>query len=318
MYQWIAYHEMLAFMADHYQYTCQSGERDVGKAYLGSWQDDFRDIDPTNVMQPPSRTGNEASSRGVFWLPVTVDEWKPSLAANAWAQATDDVPPPSVLLFSRDMASASEWVNLWMDQKWSMPRPAYEDSYRDGRREIWMNVDAALVKRSDAARLTSKAAAREVRKGAVHSNENYEILLGEIGWAEAAKHFLDPYYGHSGWPLALGCPHAVPASLGYLRERGSRDCSIAEESVRLRTPSEGLLSLLEARWSGISATYVNQAGVVVAFDPSVNVAGPSALLVRRETLVEILQRHDLLALPSQTRRALGPLRVVNHGFSGVQ
>ena len=177
-----------------------------------------------------------------------------------------------------------------------MPRPAYEDSYRDGRREIWMNVEGFLVERSDAARLMSKGVARELQRSTIHSNENYAIYLGEIGWSEAARYFLDPYYGNSGWPSALEdkglC--AVSASLGYMRERGTRDCSIDAESLRLRAPAEGMLSLLEARWSGISATYLNKTGAVVAFDPSVNVAGPSALLVRRETLIDVLQRHDLL------------------------
>jgi hypothetical protein len=55
-----------------------------------------------------------------------------------------------------------------------------------------------------------------------------------------------------------------------------------------------MLSLLRARWSGVSATYVSDSGLVLAFDPSVNVAGPSAFLVRRETLLEILRRHDML------------------------
>jgi len=293
-YQWIAYHEMLAFMADHYQYTCPSGDKEVGSAYRGSWQDDFRDIDPTNVMLPPSRTDDDTSGLGVFWVPVAMDQWKPSLAGKAWAQLTSEVPLPSALLFSRDTASASEWVNLWMDHKWSMPRPPYEDSYRDGRRQIWMNMEGTLVKRSDAARLMSREAAREVQQSTVHSSENYEIFLGEIGWSEAAKHFLAPYYGHSDLPSKLVGPQVMPASLGYLRERSSRDCSIGEESVRLRAPSEAMLSLLNATWSGVSATYVNQSGLVVAFDPSVNVAGPSALLVRRETLLEILWHHDLL------------------------
>lgn len=87
----------------------------------------------------------------------------------------------------------------------------------------------------------------------------------------------------------------MPASIGYLRERGSLDCSIEEESVRLRVPSERMLSLLHARWSGVSATYVSNSGSVVAFDLSVNVAGPSAFLVRREVLAELLRHHDLLA-----------------------
>lgn len=204
------------------------------------------------------------------------------------------MPQPSELLFSQDAASASEWVNLCMDHKWSMPRPPYEDSYRDGRREVWMNIEGALVKHSDATRLLSKEAANQARHNTVQNSENYQIFLGEIGWSEAAKHFLAPYYGNSGLPSGLEGPHALPASLGYLRERNSRDCSIGDESVRLRAPSEAMLSLLEATWSGISATYVNHSGLVVAFDPSVNVAGPSALLVRRETLQETLRRNDLL------------------------
>jgi hypothetical protein len=245
-------------------------------------------------MLPRSRTDDEATGADVFWMPVTIDQWKPTLTGEAWAQVTRDVPLPSALLFSQDKPSSSEWVNLWMDHKWSMPRPPYQDSYRDGRREIWMSIEAALVKRSDAARLLSKRAAKEVRQSTVHGGENHEIYLGEIGWSEAAKHFLAPYYGQSGWASAFEDLHALTTSFGYLRERNSRDCSIGDQSVRLRAPSEAMLSLLNATWSGLSATYVNKSGLVVAFDPSVNVPGPSALLVRRETLEEVLRQNDLL------------------------
>ena len=295
-YQWIAYHEMLAFMADHYQYTCQSGDKEIGTAYQGSWQDNFRDIDPSNVMLLPLR-GDGAPTDPAFWSSLALKDWRQAASAKDWAHITSDVPLPEELLLCRDAPSDSEWVVLWTHIKWRMPRPAYEDSYKDGRREIWLNADGALIKRSDAVRLRSKGFARELRRGMLHSSENHEIFLGEIGWSEASRYFLDPYYGQSGWPTTVGGKglNVVPASIGYLRERGSLDCSIEDESVRLRAPSEGMLSLLDARWSGISATYVSDSGSVVAFDPSVNVAGPSALLVRREVLVEVLRRHDLLA-----------------------
>jgi hypothetical protein len=55
-----------------------------------------------------------------------------------------------------------------------------------------------------------------------------------------------------------------------------------------------MLALLGAEWSGVSATYVCQSGSVVAFDPSVNVQGPTAFLVRRENLLELLQAEDLV------------------------
>lgn len=50
-YQWIAYHEMLAFMADRYQYAAGPRTPEIGTAYQGSWQDNVRDIDPSNVME---------------------------------------------------------------------------------------------------------------------------------------------------------------------------------------------------------------------------------------------------------------------------
>lgn len=149
--QWIAYHEMLAFMADHYQYTCQSGDKEVGTAYQGSWQDNFRDIDPSNVMLSPSRPDGASSGDRTFWSPLALKDWRQAAAAKEWAQITSDVPLPEDLLFSRDEASDSEWVNLWTHLKLTMPRPAYEDSYKDGRREIWLNADGALIRRSDAA-----------------------------------------------------------------------------------------------------------------------------------------------------------------------
>ena len=55
-----------------------------------------------------------------------------------------------------------------------------------------------------------------------------------------------------------------------------------------------MLGFLKAEWSGISATYVNKLNTVVAFDPAANLPGPSALLVRRDHLREVLDTHDLV------------------------
>lgn len=107
-------------------------------------------------MQPPSHNDDEVLWTCVFWVPVAMDQWKPSLAAKAWATVKSDIALPSALLFSRHSPSAGEWFSLWMNHKWSMPRPPCEDTYRDGRRQIWMNVEGALVKRSDATKLMSE------------------------------------------------------------------------------------------------------------------------------------------------------------------
>lgn len=294
-YQWIAYHEMLAFMADHYQYTAGPTSQEIGTAYQGSWQDNVRDIDPSNVMQAPTHDEDDMLSPSVFWVPTGMLDWYGGLAAKSWVRITDDIPLPKNLLFSRDKPSQSDWVTLYTDMKWTMPRPAYEDSFRDGRREVWIHADGGLVRRADVSKLKTKEITRKIFHRGIHGGGLHEIFLGEIGWSEASKFFDNPYYAHQGWagdvdPDVIA---AIAASQGYTRERGSFDCSVTSETISLRVPTDRMLVFLEARWSGISATYVNKAGAVVAFDPAANAPGPSAFLVRRENLQEVLQTHDL-------------------------
>lgn len=297
-YQWIAYYEMLAFMADHYQYAGGASTKEIGTVYQGSWQDSFRDIDPSNVTQPLSESDEESARTAVFWRSDPVKDWSEAATPKVWVRRTDDVPLPSDLLLCRDEPSQSEWVNFYADFKWTMPRPAYESSYKDGRREIWMNAEGALVKRSDVPKLCSKAVSKRITQSNINSNDNYSIYLGEVGWSEASRHFLDPYYGNLGWARDAEREgiSAITASQGYIRERGTFDCSLRSESIKLRMPSAQMLELLGAIWSGISATYVDKkrAGIVLAFDPSVNVRGPSAFLVRREHLLEVMRTHDLV------------------------
>ena len=288
-YQWIAYHEMLAYMADHYQYV--SGRNDeIAGAYQGSWQVNVRDIDPSNVMLT-SHDEDAIVSAEAFWAASSVRDWHVGLAPIEWAQITADVPRPKDLLFCRDASSQSEWVNLHMSSKWTMPRPAYEDSFRDGRREVWIHADGALVRRENVAKLQRE----NLDCHGVHDSGLHKIFLGEIGWSEASQFFDDPYYSHLGWAGdAVKGFEVIAATQGYMRERSGFDGSVVSETISLRLPSEALLKMLSARWSGISATYVDEAGVVVAFDPSANIAGPSTLLVRRDRLEQLLQARGLV------------------------
>ncbi|AOK67858.1 hypothetical protein WM33_20200 [Burkholderia multivorans] len=268
-YQWIAYHEMLAFMADHYQYAAGPGTPEIGTAYQGSWQDNVRDIDPSNVMEALNHDEGDAHSIPGFWASMGVHDWHSDLLAMSWAGITTDIPRPEDLLFGRDEPSCSDWVNLHTDMKWSMPRPAYEDSFRDGRREIWIHADGALVRRADINELKRKEIAQEINGRGVHGSGLHEIFLGEIGWSEASKFFDNPYFSHLGWTgdIDPDVIAAIAASQGYTREKGGFDCSVTSETISLRVPTERMLGLLKAEWSGVAATYINERGSVLAFDP---------------------------------------------------
>lgn len=68
-YQWIAYHEILAYVADLYQYKPRYGEDTGEQKYEGPWQDSFRDIDPSCVLSSiPGGTGWNDHSPS-WWAP---------------------------------------------------------------------------------------------------------------------------------------------------------------------------------------------------------------------------------------------------------
>jgi hypothetical protein len=49
-YQWIAYHEIMALVADHFQYGEDYSEETSAQPYQGPWQNHFRDIDPSCTL----------------------------------------------------------------------------------------------------------------------------------------------------------------------------------------------------------------------------------------------------------------------------
>ena len=58
-------------------------------------------------------------------------------------------------------------------------------------------------------------------------------------------------------------------------------------------PAQRLVERGALRWRGQAADFLDQAGEVVAFDPSLHSTGPSALLLRESFVKELMFRHGL-------------------------
>ena len=79
------------------------------------------------------------------------------------------------------------------------------------------------------------------------------------------------------------CPARIKsASVKYVRETGGFDCSVDETYV-LRLPAAGLTTGLGLRWTGNGGDFVDT-GCLTAYDPTVHMDGPSALLVGLDRL----------------------------------
>ena len=150
-YQWIAFHELIARIADNFHMMPEySGER---VAYEGPWQLLSRDIDPT--LPPSLRTRNvddevevgktfaEDSDR--WWVPDGPryrDDDSP--AGEGWGTDWGDIPEFEPLVRRQD-DDGTKWVVLHAWYNWTSGYP-WERTGHSRRREIWSHIYSWLVR----------------------------------------------------------------------------------------------------------------------------------------------------------------------------
>jgi hypothetical protein len=311
-YQWIAYHEIIALVADHFQYRERFREDHGDRAYDGPWQRHFRDIDPSCTLRAtPGDTAWEGHTP-TWWGTARYDNWGDPTDPREWVLGCDDLPKVEDLLSVSHPDGASRWLNVEGYFNWKQQHPADRESIDVERRELWYICTGYLIHAKDADAFMKWAEDIEFYGRWMPASPTvYQMFLGEHGWSPASRYFQQPYYGDEGWTQPNhGCPVRVRAvAFEYLREASGFDCSV-DETYTLRLPTSELVTSLGLRWSGNGADYLGVAGQLAAFDPTAHGDGPSALLLREDLLKEFLARERL----SICWAVLGEKRVLGAGF----
>jgi hypothetical protein len=289
-YQWIAYYEFVALVADNFHYASNSS--DPGdQQYEGPWQvTSARNIDPSSLL-----TRNLADEdRPVWWLPLDYN-LQADPVIDTWLHDASDIPVISGMLKVTDPADSSLWLVLEGLRKISDPRPPGEDRFDTPFRQIWIEVRAYLVKKEDESKVFAWMLDQNFwGRWMPESSAQTKVFMGEYFWAPAYKAVDNYYNGNSGWsreePPELPAPLAQTTAL-YLGERGY-DCSV-EESVSVSLPSKTLSTGLNLVWSGRDSTFNDQEGNRAVYDPSAFASGPRALLARQDVVAKFLADRGL-------------------------
>jgi len=293
-YQWIAYHEIMAHIADHFQYRHDYGA-DIDVAYDGPWQINLRDIDPSCTVQSVQGgtpwTGHSPS----WWGPAKYEDWAAPANSRNWVRRTSDLPRIEEVLLTTNPHDGSDWLAGTGYFLWHEPLPADQDPFDSERREIWYDCTGYLVRVADADAFMDWA--EGVDFWGRWMPEPAQLLgpfLGEHDWAPASRYFESEYFGAGGWVQPRNdCPVRVKVvATEYLSEDGGFDCSV-DETFRLRLPISDLVAGLGLRWRGSGSELLDSRGRLVVQDPTVHEDGPSALLIRDDTLREYLRRENL-------------------------
>ncbi len=145
-YQWIAYYEILARIADNFAYVGRYGEQE-DTAYEGPWQlTSVRNTDPSVLLERTMRDRWQESTH-TWWFPAQYT-WDEDKAEAVWLRDAQDLPPIVPLLEVTHPADGSQWLALQATFVWRQPGPPEEDIYSIERQEIWYIINSYLVQRS--------------------------------------------------------------------------------------------------------------------------------------------------------------------------
>ncbi len=289
-YQWMAYYEIMALVADHFQHRERFLQEGGDGAYEGPWQEHLRDIDPSCTLRSvPGGTSWDGHSLA-WWCPLKFEDWGEPDRSREWVMNHETHPRFDELLRVTHPQEGTRWLNVYGHFNWAPRRPVDQELGDFERRELGYVCEGYLIHSRDAD--TFMQWAKNVDFFGLWMPEAsvvYRMYLGEHGWAPASQYFND-----AGWTRpGNDCPVDVKViTLKYLQEIGGFDCSL-DDSFTLRLPASELVRSLEMRWNGNGADYLDTDDKLAVFDPTAHEKGPVALLLREDFLKEFLAREGL-------------------------
>ena len=291
-YQWIAYHEVLGLISDHFQYREYPAEVERSHRYVGPWQNGLRDIDPTlTATLPGGRPWYYYLDSADVWWATEYDRWDDTDTLENWVRRYDNLERIEKLLIVRNPGDGTRWLTGNVDLRWAQKPPVGRNLFEGENREVLCWITAFLTREEDAPTFVDWFNAQPCpRVGIGEVPEIDGVFVGEHGWAPATGYrqmqLKDTRATENG-PVHL---EAVAAK--YPFRAGPRDQSVSDYS-RLHLPAQKIVQMGRLRWSGHAADFRDSSGNLAAFDPSTYKLGPSASLVREEFLRELMRRHEL-------------------------
>ena len=299
-YQWIAYHEIMACIADHYQFCPR---REGTQRYEGAWQlPGIRDIDPSVTIPRGNRkAASPDEPTSTQWALLEYKNWQPQLPTECWIADDKDIPELSKGLIIVDSENPNaRWLNVYCYQSRRQPHPPDEGKYDDIRREIWTRAIACLIPQGKEAAFSEWVLSGAYRQDDYHFpvREVHGVFVGEHGWGPVPEQEEVGYREYTEqWRYPPGSDPVVayPITTTASTAISDYDCSVERDETRtLYLPTHAIIRDCRLTWTGTGARYVDPNGYLAAYNPSEFETDASALLIRADILEEYAASRNLV------------------------
>ena len=291
-YQWIAFHEFMALVSDHFEFKGDSYNNDT-EEYKGPWHPYIRDIDPSFILQ----TDDSIKSSIIFsrWKEShwKYDAWEKSKSDINWLKIYDDLPSPVNIIKIID-DNAREWLMLEGFVKWEEKTPPEYKKYDIPIREVWNMIKSYIVKKKDARKFYTWAKKQDfMGRWMPESHVFYRIFLGEYPNSLAFKDIRDDYnvWIKPGWGNGELSIPVVVTDDSYLNEF-TLDCSNSG-SVSVKLPCKWLVNKMDLYHKNVDGRFFDKHENLITICTSIfEENSPQCLLIDRQAIFEFLIKND--------------------------
>ena len=198
-YQWIAYHEFLARVADNFVFR---GDASLKQAqyYQGTWQDYWRNIDPSFLL--PITDNDPWEQHKCWWFPESHD-WQEDLEDVAWLKQLEGIPSIESLIKVQNPKDGTSWLALEGGFSGRQPSPHDEEDFESQRRNWHVILKSYLVKKRDMKVVFAWATKQNFMGRWMPESSNVtQIFLGEYPWAPSFQYKNIPDLPPIPWTLS--------------------------------------------------------------------------------------------------------------------
>lgn len=296
-YQWVALHELLGYLSDHYRMS--RNWADTAPVFQGAWQTYARDFDPTQPLLDPQEQFDLATEKDLlpeedmqWWTtyPDPFADLELRLDRERWVMAT---PPGFESLIEQPNVPGQngEWLTLSCHYSWAETLTMTQEEKKDGQLKMWADLRCWLVLKKDRKRLLEMVKDYRFWGNGVDYPEIYGLWLGEFPWAPSMKKIVDTSRSKDRWIERLNFnANMYQTVCGYSNERSN---------ISARLPGPVICQLLNLRWTGCNFEYVNPEGELLASCHGGRTGKPgfgSPLLVKKEPFLAAIDQAGLVAI----------------------
>ena len=290
-YQWIAYYEYMAKLADNFIRFEGYGDEREESPYQGPWEPYVRDIDPTILLK---ETGAKVvSNQDMWWLNDEVFDW--ACSYEEWVKSSTTITNPYGLIEVKDN-NGDEWLVLESYPSWKEPKIIGNDDWGHPRKEVWSYIRSYIVKVEEFETFRDWASSQHfMGRWMPEGGDRYQLFNREFYWSEAFQFFKSDYYGGSDWTSVSDqesrtkIADVSTTSINYLWEEEFDKSKV--ETLSFLKPSNLIIEKMGLISGEIEGSFKDPNGALVCFAAEAIYASEAHLLVKKDPFLRMLREN---------------------------